>query len=159
MTTYVYKINKPDYKGEEETVGEETFTLGEATFSVDKPKLNQFVPEYLDRFVDGVKTNDDLVVPYTLSAQERAILVAEAGTIVLADAPNTLTAMAVVAVNTTGDGLIATPVYKADGTKAAITATELKINTETAVATQEVLIAGVGTMTFTHGLLTGFVPV
>lgn len=35
----------------------------------------------------------------------------------------------------------------------------LKINAETAVATQSVLVAGVGTMTFTHGILTGFTPV
>lgn len=34
---------------------------------------------------------------------------------------------------------------------------DLSINGQTAVATQEVLVAGVGTLTFTHGILTGFV--
>ena len=160
MTDYVYKINKPDYRLDEETVEGETFTAGmSATFTVDKPALNQFVPDYLDRYVDGVLTNNDLVIPYTTTAQERAVLQAEAGTIVLADAPATLTPKALVAVNTTGDGLIATAVYKADGTKSILTTTELKVNSSTALATQEVIIPTVGTLTFTHGLLTGFTPV
>lgn len=34
----------------------------------------------------------------------------------------------------------------------------ISINSIPAVATQEVLVAGVGTLTFTHGLLTNFVP-
>lgn len=35
----------------------------------------------------------------------------------------------------------------------------LRVNGAVAVATQEVLVAGVGTLVFTHGILTGFTPV
>lgn len=71
MSTYVYKsFNDKDRPSA--VIKGVTFTFGTSpTFSYDRLDLNELVPEVLDRFVDGVKVNNDILVPYTESSIDR----------------------------------------------------------------------------------------
>lgn len=68
MATYTYMTNMPGYQ---DTVNNIVFIRGiAASYSVDQPSLNRFVPGRLDRFIDGVKSNSDLAVTDAVTAQE-----------------------------------------------------------------------------------------
>jgi hypothetical protein len=58
-----------------------------------------------------------------------------------------------------GGGVLISSNSVDNGIKLALTGgAPLKVNSDTAVASQSVLVAGVGTLVFTHGILTGFTP-
>lgn len=71
MSTYVYKSFN-DKERPTKNIKGITFTFGTSpTFSSDQLILNELVPELLDRYVDGVKSNDNLIIPYIESTQDK----------------------------------------------------------------------------------------
>ena len=70
MPTYSYMSNMPSVR---DTVEGITFLAGVAqNFQMDQRDLNRHVPARLNRYVDGVLSNTDLVIPTARSAQETA---------------------------------------------------------------------------------------
>jgi lysophospholipase L1-like esterase len=71
MTTYSYRLTKPSVQ---ETINGILFLAGvNNSYSTDQLALNQFVPDFLDRYVDGVLSNQDLVTPFELTNQQKAV--------------------------------------------------------------------------------------
>ena len=69
MPVYQYISNMPAVK---DTIEGNTFFAGVyQTFAEDQYTLNKYVPARLDRYVDGVLSNQDLIVTSPLYAQER----------------------------------------------------------------------------------------
>ena len=71
MTTYVYKSTIRDYTGVYNSVEIDSATG--ASYSTDQVALNAFVPTYLDRYVNGVLSNTDLIRPNPLSISQQQI--------------------------------------------------------------------------------------
>jgi hypothetical protein len=69
MPTYSYKSNAPAVADVIEGI---LFSSGVlVNYSTDQLNLNKYVPTRLDRFVDGVLSNTDLVIPANVTNQER----------------------------------------------------------------------------------------